>query len=1023
MARRARSLSAMVNQVLAKPFSRFGDRQLLERFVERGDELAFGAIVDRHGPMLLGLCRRQVGDAHLAEDVLQATFLVLARKAQSICNRESLAGWLYGVAQRLARQARLAETARSRRDKRAGEERGQIAAGDPAWDELLRVLDEELQKLAERHRLPLLLCYLEGRTQDEAARQLKWSLSTLRRRLEEGRELLKTRLTRRGATLGAGLFASFLAPSAVRAALTMEVRHAVLMTAKAGSNGVVVSASVIALANGALRMSIFAKMFICAAAATAVCATVTGAVWQMGPATQAVESRRTPLVQPADNKAVIQEAPQLKMPLAGRDIFDDPLPKGAVARLGTVAFRHGTVNVISTSDSLTFTPDGKQLISSGGGWLRRWDVATGRANVKLGDGPWTDHHVIDYFLTANGQFASGVGYPDQPIKEFDLQTGGERSFDLEFKSKLELSPNRTCYLSPDGKLIGTIQALGGRPPTPSNAVVPKSVITLWGTANGKRTHRFEPDKGSYLAMAFSPAGNAVVAADDSHAIHVIELSTGKKQLTFGIPNSKEEITQLGVQVSQVDSRIAISPDGKSLATFFMSFDPPKDFCICLWNLETGTLRKKLDLGEYSRVSSLVFTPDSQVLIAGVGKSIRTWIVGTGQPGLAWTVDSGRYSHPTAIAVSPDGRTVATMSEVGVIRLWGLKTGHEVHRVDVSTSAVESVSFSQDSKTITTIGTDFVLRQYDGADGRLLAPARKAAKEGYQPLWSTLWEGGKTQVTSFNKIDGKFSATAGILQVCDSATGKVLLEEKGWLAVVSLDGKRVAARGKDDIRDDIRVFEVESGKLLHQFTLPHPNFKLRAFTPGGQALIVQGETVSIWDLQTVKQKSSWNVLETVGKNLVEKTAEKNVLAGEKQTVWMNKEAVKSIAISFDGSKVALAVAKRQGLGKSGGMGGVVIGLVRILVLETATGNPVHQMDVDADLFAYPFPAALAFSADGKRLALGGPAKVSVWDLGTEKAAWEFEGHMAQIKALAFSPDGKRLASASDDSTVLVWELAK
>ena len=420
------------------------------------------------------------------------------------------------------------------------------------------------------------------------------------------------------------------------------------------------------------------------------------------------------------------------------------------------------------------------------------------------------------------------------------------------------------------------------------------------------------------------------------------------------------------------------------------------------------MRQKIDLGNRFEVSSLVFTPDSRVLIASVGKSIRTWKVGSGQAGLAWAVEDSLYGRPSVINVSPDGRTVASMNEAGVIRLWDLETGHEMHRVDASTSALDSVCFSQDGKTITTIGTDFVLRQYDTADGRLLAPARKTAKEGYQPLWQTLWEGGKLQLTSFLKINDKGLANTGMFQLCDSATGNVLLQEKGWLAVVSPDGRRVAARGKDDIR----VFDVESGKILHQFTLPFPDFKPRAFTSDGHALIVQGETVSVWDLQTGKQRSSWNVLEIVDKIVTEKPAGKNFLAGEKMAASMNKEAVKSMAISFDASKVAFAVAKSHGLGKS-----------RIMVLETVTGNLIHQMDIDGDLFSYPLPVALAFSPDDKRLALGGPWKVSVWNLGSEKAAWEFEGHLGKTNALAFSPDGKRLASASEDSTVLVWDLAR
>ncbi len=204
MPRRQSPLTAMLKKMLAEPLAQCSDRQLLDRFAESGDDIAFGEIVTRHGPMLLGYCRRQVGDAHLAEDVLQATFLVLARKARSIRRRDSVAAWLHGVAQRVARQAKLADAVRSRQEERAAREHAQAATPDPAWDDLLRVLDEEMGRLPEQDRSPLLLCFLEGRTQDEAAKQLGWSLSTLRRRLETGRELLRERMIRRARRLGPG---------------------------------------------------------------------------------------------------------------------------------------------------------------------------------------------------------------------------------------------------------------------------------------------------------------------------------------------------------------------------------------------------------------------------------------------------------------------------------------------------------------------------------------------------------------------------------------------------------------------------------------------------------------------------------------------------------------------------------------------------------------------------------------------------------------------------------------------------
>ena len=314
MARRDASITDLLKQMLKEPLAQYSDRQLLERYVQSDDQAAFAEIVDRHGPMLLGLCRRQLGDVHLAEDVLQATFLVLARKAHAIKRQESLAGWLYTVAQRLVRQARMTRTAEKQLEKKAAAERQEAAPADSGWEELLRVLDEEFQRLPDRQRLPLLLCYLEGRTQDEAARQLGWSISTLKRLLDSGRELLRTRMTRRGATLGAGLFAGFLAPSAVRAGLTPALRQAVLALAKAGGKGAVVSTSVLVLANGAIRMSIFTKMILCATAAGVMSAVVAGAVSHSGPAAD-VGQNATPRPGIGREKCQMhQPAPRTKKP-------------------------------------------------------------------------------------------------------------------------------------------------------------------------------------------------------------------------------------------------------------------------------------------------------------------------------------------------------------------------------------------------------------------------------------------------------------------------------------------------------------------------------------------------------------------------------------------------------------------------------------------------------------------------------------------------------------------------------------
>jgi RNA polymerase sigma factor (sigma-70 family) len=1012
MVRQATSFSALVKQVLSKPFSRFSDSYLLDRFVDRGDELAFGAIVDRHGPMLLSLCRRHVGDAHLAEDVLQATFLLLVRKASSIHKRDSLAGWLHGVAQRLGRQARLSETARSRRERQAAEAHAETNAGDPAWDDLLRAVDDELKRLPDRHRLPLLLCYLEGRTQDEAARQLGWSLSTLRRRLEEGRDLLKSRLIRHGTMLEAGLFAGFLAPSAVRTVLTREVRQAVINTAMASSHGVAVSASVLVLANGAMRMSLIAKLLLCAAGVTVVCATVAGAVWQLGAGTPAVDSRQPPRVQNADVKTAIPQPAQKKEPLPGHDLFNDPLPKGAVARLGTVAFRHGrATGSWPDTSSLTFTADGRKIVSSGGGWVRLWDVATGHAETNLGDGARTAPPITQHYLVkSDGKHAIRVGLRSigppkdkvqtYPVTEFDLGTGNERTYQLEFiADKVGMALDPPMHLSPDGKTFAKTQPLG----------MGSGPITLWNAEDGKITHFLRPEKGGYKALAFHPSGKTLVVGDDSHTIRVFDLMTGKEQLSFGVPGGNR------VQL------MAISPDGKSLATSSGPQINRADPYLWLWDLETGKLRQKIDLPKGGEVTSMLFTPDSRTLIGGGGKTVRTWNAASGQAGLAWTLEGGLNDRGLTLAVSPDGKHLASMSEIGVIRLWDIQTGQDMRPVDASPCALESVCFSSDSKTLTTIGQDFALRQWDASAGKLLGPVRIETKEGYYPYSATLWAGGNIQATGF--IESDTPKPNQVFRLSEPTTGKVLLENTGLLTAIDSGAKRLAARNKYEFS----VFEITTGKLLHKFILPKqeepfPVNKPLAFTSDGQGLIIYGATVSTWDLNTGKEKSSWNLLSKVDNTIPANPPFKTQGGEEKVLTIQNDQALRSAAVTSDGTKVAIAVAKSQGVGLKQNLG-ISLGVVRVLALETATGKILHQMDVEADIDNYYFPAALAFSPDGKRLALGGPWTISVWDLGTDKAAWEFEGHRGRVTALAFSPDGKRLVSASEDSTALVWDLTK
>jgi RNA polymerase sigma factor (sigma-70 family) len=224
---------------------------LIERYVASQDQAAFARLVERHGPLVLGVCRRVLRNHHDAEDAFQATFLVLARKARHIRRRDALATWLYKVAYHLAVKLRAAAERRRQAEQQPSPARPQPAEDQITWGDLRTVLDEELARLPEKYRAPLLLCCLAGRTRDEAAEQLGWTLGALKMRLERGRRLLRTRLARRGLTITAVLLAMLLAQLAtatpVAAGLATTTSMAAVLFA-AGNTAAALSAQVIDLA-------------------------------------------------------------------------------------------------------------------------------------------------------------------------------------------------------------------------------------------------------------------------------------------------------------------------------------------------------------------------------------------------------------------------------------------------------------------------------------------------------------------------------------------------------------------------------------------------------------------------------------------------------------------------------------------------------------------------------------------------------------------------------------------------------
>jgi RNA polymerase sigma factor (sigma-70 family) len=191
------TLARVVRRCLHTLAAPTADGELLGRFARHRDEAAFAELVARHGPVVLGVCRRVLGRSPDADDAFQATFLVLARNARSVRDPARLPGWLHRVALRVAHRAQARRRPTLPLDA-AAEVTSPRETNDLSWREGLSILDEELNALPDRLRAALVLCYLDGLTRDEAAARLGWTLATLKRRLEAGRGMLRARLIRRG---------------------------------------------------------------------------------------------------------------------------------------------------------------------------------------------------------------------------------------------------------------------------------------------------------------------------------------------------------------------------------------------------------------------------------------------------------------------------------------------------------------------------------------------------------------------------------------------------------------------------------------------------------------------------------------------------------------------------------------------------------------------------------------------------------------------------------------------------------
>jgi RNA polymerase sigma factor (sigma-70 family) len=921
------------------------DAQLLQRFALRREEEAFAALVGRHGPLVWGVCRRLARHEQDAENAFQAVFLALARRAGSIRQGESLGGWLYQAAYRTARRARSQRAQRERHECRAAAH-GQSAESDLAWRELQGMLDEELGRLPRKYREPFVLCCLEGRGRREAATELGWKEGTVSSRIAQARRLLQARLARRGVALSAALTAGELWRQSAFASLPLGLARRVVGVAV---GQVAVPAAVAALAHGTAARLLAMVLAMLAGLAAAVSLAVSyPAPGKPGG--------------PEEGEAVAAEQPAV-------DAHGDPLPPGAVARLGTARFRPG-----GHAHWLHFTPDGKRLVSLDDYGVTVWDAASGRPVVRQRFAkPGLGYYAFlprdgGSVVTAEWRTWGGTyGVRRRTTSDFRVQG--------EFATGLRTGRDKVMGLSPDGKLlVGAVQHH-----------MEDYSIEFWDVEQGKKVRSWHAHPGEVHCIAFSADGKTLVTGGADKAVRAWDVATGAKRL---------EITRFPLQVGQV----AVSDDGRTVAYVGtvekdmglgngqrVSFSDNHAY---LWDVPSRKATHHLEIPAIPPrglvyvpgFSALRFSPDGKTLFtAGGDELLRFWDVKEGrqlrQMPLGF-VGAGRCDF------SPDGKTLAVGTTA--IHLIDVATCKEVVKAPGPLHAVHGVIVTPDARTAVTLG-DGAVTLWDAKSGRL----RGKISEPSMRLWSPhLLRDGRTLL---------YQDEANALRWLDlPARKETRRDPRGkdfWsVLAVSPDGKTAAACDADG--KGLSLIELGTGRAVGRLSSPAGRYNGAAFAPDGRTLLTwsSGHMVHLWDLKTHKCVRDFSLAEPPPQDPSAPAA-----PGSGNWRDWNYTAV----LSPTGHRIASSSACGY-----------------LAVHDVATGKAVRVVGGLPE-----GTSCFAFSPDGRMLGWAGGREpvVRVFEIASGKERLKLEGHAGQIRSLVFSADGRTLVSGSEDTTALVWDV--
>ncbi|HEV3263132.1 MAG TPA: WD40 repeat domain-containing protein [Gemmataceae bacterium] len=733
-----------------------------------------------------------------------------------------------------------------------------------------------------------------------------------------------------------------------------------------------------------------------------------------------------PLHSAADNPKLAEPGPETKSkPTA--DLYGDPLPAGALARLGTTRLRHG-----GDVTFVAFGPDGKTLLTAGqDNTMRLWDLASGREIRRF-----TRPKPADPVPPGKDEKA-------QAEAMLQLMAGGRNGGGFG------------VALAPDGK---TLAAARGE------------VIQLWNVETGEELRKIQ-EPGGVAGLLFSPDGRTLAARARDGTLFLWAADTGKELQQIKPaprPNGNGIVLILGGGGDADAPGMAFTPDGKTLAAAAADYDKEETiWSVKFWDVASGKEARRIKGPDGVRVSSVAVTPDGKLLAYGAGNAVHLCDADTGKEVRQL---KGAEGGILALVFSPDGKALAVRGGNQRIHLWQTDTGKELHQLGDSEPAEGDGGLAFFADGIGGLETRALAISPDGK--RIAAAAASTVR-----LWETATGkelpllGGHQQAPSAITLsaDGKTVVSWGadrVLRRWEAATGKSLGDFPApagtTLAALSPDGRTIALANEDNT---IRLHDTTSGKELHRFK-GHPNgIAGLAFAPDGKVLASRGSadnTVRLYDaargveerqitMRPVNNPDGGAVLiigggrrrsrgtgpglafSPDGKLVVARGPGNtlvflDVTAGKELRKITSPQAVTGFAFSPDGRALAtenadrtitlweVASGKERGqLGKAAEpqeQGGRMAGL-RLVI----NGVPGGEFSEPAG------PVGLAFSPDGRALAARGPDRsVHLWDVAVGKDIGQLKGHEGSIDTIAFAPDGKALASGASDTTILLWDAA-